>query len=40
MTRRDVLRLGAIGTGVFTLGALTRIGGRAVQENPSHALFA
>jgi 7,8-dihydropterin-6-yl-methyl-4-(beta-D-ribofuranosyl)aminobenzene 5'-phosphate synthase len=35
MTRRDVLRLGAIGTGVFTLGALTRIGRRAVAQSPS-----
>jgi 7,8-dihydropterin-6-yl-methyl-4-(beta-D-ribofuranosyl)aminobenzene 5'-phosphate synthase len=35
MTRRDLLRLGAIGTGVFAIGGLTRLGGRAVAQSPS-----
>lgn len=36
MTRRDVLRLGAAGTGIFAIGGLTRVGGRAAAQ--SHAV--
>lgn len=34
MTRRDVLRLGAIGGGIFAIGELPRIGGRAAAQSP------
>jgi len=33
MTRRDVLRLGAVGTGLFATGGLTRVAGRATAQS-------
>src|SRR2546428_3685881 len=33
MTRRDVLRLGAVGTGIFATGGLTRVAARATAQS-------
>src|SRR5437899_5227453 len=35
MTRRDVLRLGVVGTGIFATGGLTRVAGRATAQSPA-----
>ncbi len=33
MTRRDVLRLGAVGSGIFAVGGVTRVAGRAAAQS-------
>src|SRR2546428_4955305 len=35
MRRRDVLRLGAVGTGIFAVGGLARVAGRATAQSPA-----
>jgi len=35
MRRRDVLRLGAVGTGIFAVGGLSRLAGRATAQSPA-----
>src|SRR4029453_4580520 len=35
MRRRDVLRLGAVGTGIFAVGGLSHLAGRATAQSPA-----
>jgi 7,8-dihydropterin-6-yl-methyl-4-(beta-D-ribofuranosyl)aminobenzene 5'-phosphate synthase len=35
MRRRDALRLGAVGAGIFAVGGLTRVAGRATAQSPA-----